>query len=291
MQRLAHAVVAVLAGAGLTLYAATRVWSVQLTGRTGLSDLRAETTGAAEMPWLLALALVALAGAGALTATLGPARRLLGGVLTLAGAGVAASAIAARTGLDPGAAGAAATLGPAACVVGGALIVLGGLSAARHGHRWPTMGSRYERRPAPPPAPDLAAGAGPSPAPGPADRRAGPSVATTARRHPADRMAGPPAPTPARPDDGGPTATPGAAPVPPPAAAAPASAANADVGPLAANDRPLPAGDPPLPAGGSLPGRRGSVAPDAEGIDREVAPTDTRAVWDALDRGEDPTAR
>ena len=53
-------VVACLAGAGLTLWAVTRVWSVQVEVRTGLSDLRTEQTGAEAEPWLIGLALVAL---------------------------------------------------------------------------------------------------------------------------------------------------------------------------------------------------------------------------------------
>jgi uncharacterized membrane protein (TIGR02234 family) len=149
-RQLGTSVLACVAGAGLALYAVTRVWSIEVTVRPGLSDLRASTTGAAHEPWLVGLALVALAGAGALLATRGLPRRLLGALLALVGAGVAAGAVIGRSGLDPGAAGAGATVWPIACVVGGALVVLGGLVAARHGHRWPAMGSRYERRPAPP---------------------------------------------------------------------------------------------------------------------------------------------
>src|SRR5882757_2788757 len=101
---LGRAVVACLAGAGLALYGATRVWSVQVTVRPGLTSLRATTTGAAQAPWLIGLALVALAGAGALLATRGLVRRVLGGVLIITGAGLTAAAIAGRAGLDPGAA-------------------------------------------------------------------------------------------------------------------------------------------------------------------------------------------
>ncbi|GAB1690509.1 Trp biosynthesis-associated membrane protein [Krasilnikovia sp. M28-CT-15] len=146
---LGPAAVACAAGAGLALYAATRTWSVRLTPRPGLTELRAAHTGAEQMPWLVALAVVALAGAGALLATRGVARRLLGGLLATIGVGLAAVAVAGRATLDPGAAGAAATLGPAACVLGGALVAVGGWWAARHGHTWPAMGARYERGTAP----------------------------------------------------------------------------------------------------------------------------------------------
>nr|BFE75223.1 hypothetical protein GCM10020092_085240 [Actinoplanes digitatis] len=70
---------------------------------------------------------------------------MLGGLLALAGLGIAAGAIAGRAGLDTGSAGAGATVWPVACVAGGLLILLGGLAAARYGHEWPGMGARYER--------------------------------------------------------------------------------------------------------------------------------------------------
>lgn len=138
-----------LAGAGLALYAATRTWSLRVVDRPGLPELRSATTGADRAPWLVGLALVALAGAGALLATRGLVRRLLGGLLALVGAGVAVAAIAARAGLDVGRAGGGGTFWPVACAIGGALIVGAGLAAARHGRSWPVMGSRYERSTAP----------------------------------------------------------------------------------------------------------------------------------------------
>ena len=170
-RELGTAVVACLGGAAVAIYGATRVWSVQVTERPGLTSLRATTTGAAHQPWLIGLALVALAGAGALLATRGLARRGLGVVLALVGAGLVVAAITGRASLDAGAAGAAATFWPIAGAAGGALVAWGGQAAARHGHRWPAMGSRYERRPAPPSTTEPAAGqpspAGPSPSPSP----------------------------------------------------------------------------------------------------------------------------
>jgi uncharacterized membrane protein (TIGR02234 family) len=144
-RRLAATVLLCVAGAGLAVYAVTRTWSEIVTARPGLSSLRDVRTGADLEPWVIGLALVALAGAGALLATRGLARRLLGGLLALAGLGVAAGAIAGRAGLDVGSAGASAAVWPVICVLGGLLIVLGGLSAARNGHEWPAMGARYER--------------------------------------------------------------------------------------------------------------------------------------------------
>jgi Tryptophan-associated transmembrane protein (Trp_oprn_chp) len=146
---------ACLAGSGLALYAVTRPWWVVVTSRAGLPALHAERTGADAAPWLIGLALVALAGTGALLATAGRWRRALGVLLVLVGAGVTAGAIAARVSAGTGGAGAGGTVWPVACGLGGAIIVGGGLSAARHGHRWPTMSARYDRQPSPP---DLVAG-------------------------------------------------------------------------------------------------------------------------------------
>jgi uncharacterized membrane protein (TIGR02234 family) len=141
---------ACLVGAALAAYAITRTWSVHVTPRTGMSDLRTVKSGTDLEPWVTGLALVALAGAGALLATHGWVRRGLGGLLTLAGLGILAGAIIGRAGLDVGAAGGGGTLWPIACALGGAIIAVGGLIAARHGHRWPRMSARYERKPAAP---------------------------------------------------------------------------------------------------------------------------------------------
>lgn len=144
-RRLAATVLLCAAGAGLAVYGVTRTWSEIVTPRPGLSSLRETHTGADSAPWVIGLALVALAGAGALLATRGLVRRVLGGLLAVAGLGVAAGAIAGRAGLDVGVAGSGAAVWPVACVLGGLLIVLGGLWAARSGHEWPAMGARYER--------------------------------------------------------------------------------------------------------------------------------------------------
>ncbi|MEU7902448.1 Trp biosynthesis-associated membrane protein [Actinoplanes sp. NPDC049118] len=150
-RRLTAAVLLCVAGAACALYGVTRTWSELVTERPGLSALRTVRTGADLEPWVVGLALVALAGAGALPATRGLPRRVLGALIALAGLGVAAGAIAGRAGLEAGSAGAGATFWPVVCVAGGLLILLGGLSAARYGHEWPAMGARYERRAAPAP--------------------------------------------------------------------------------------------------------------------------------------------
>jgi len=142
--------VACLAGAALALYAITRTWSIHLTPRTGMSPLRDARTGTDLEPWVTGLAVVALAGTGALLATAGWARRALGVLLSLAGLGVLAGAILGRVGLDPGSARGGTTW-PILCAVGGAIILLGGVTAARQGHLWPRMSARYDRKPVPPP--------------------------------------------------------------------------------------------------------------------------------------------
>jgi uncharacterized membrane protein (TIGR02234 family) len=159
---------ACLAGAGLAVYAATRTWSLEVVPRPGLSDLRTARTGADVQPWLVGLALVALAGTGALLATHGRVRRGLGALLALAGAGVVIGAITGRAGLDSGSAG---LLWPVVCVAGGAVIIAGGVTAARLGHRWPRMSARYDRRPSPPP-PETPRAATARPAAADADHRA-----------------------------------------------------------------------------------------------------------------------
>ncbi|GIE75932.1 hypothetical protein Aph02nite_18820 [Actinoplanes philippinensis] len=145
MRTYPQAVLAGLAGGGLALLAATREWAVDVEQRPGLSDLRTVQTGADAQPWLIGVAVVALAATGALLATRGRARRLLGVVLALTGVSVAVGAIVARAGLDPGS---ASPVWPIACVCGGAAVTVAGVLAARHGHLWSAMSSRYERRPA-----------------------------------------------------------------------------------------------------------------------------------------------
>jgi hypothetical protein len=210
---LAYPIGSCLTGAGLALLAVTRVWSVQLTARPGLSDLRVVRTGGALAPWLPALALVGLAGVGALLATRGSARRVVGALVVAVGAGLTVGAGVTRAGLDPGAAGVGGTLWPVAAALGGMLVVAGGFRAVRAGHRWPAMGTRYDR-------------AGPD--------RAGP-----------DR-----------------------------AGAAPAG---------------TPAGDAPVDQQSDAERSAADRQRGSDGQRRRAEPVDTRAAWDALDRGDDPT--
>jgi hypothetical protein len=132
-----------LGGAGLALLAATRTWTVEVTVRLApLPPLHTDRTGGALLPWLPPLALVGLAGAGALIATRGGVRRALGVLLLLLGLGLAA-------GGGYGVAGAGVSgsrvAWPVLCALGGLLLAAGGVSTLLRGHRWPGMSARYER--------------------------------------------------------------------------------------------------------------------------------------------------
>ncbi|WP_285471848.1 Trp biosynthesis-associated membrane protein [Actinoplanes sp. NBRC 101535] len=130
--------VACLAGGGLILWSVTRVWTVEVEQRTGLPELRTEQTGADLHPWLVGLALVALAGAGVLLVARGPVRRGLGGLISVVGTAMAAGAVVAWAGVASG-------VWPGGALLGSAVVVLGGVLAARHGDQWSGMSARYER--------------------------------------------------------------------------------------------------------------------------------------------------
>jgi len=138
-RQLGYAVLAAVVGAAVALFATSQVWAdVEVTGVVGARLPREQRTGGEVLPWMPALALVALAGAGALLATRGTARVLVGGLLVLCGVGVA------------GGGGYAITEGapigwPALAAVGGLVVVHAGVAALVRGRRWPAMGARYER--------------------------------------------------------------------------------------------------------------------------------------------------
>lgn len=139
-RQLAYAVVACLAGAGLALFAATRTWAVHETIRAApLPPLDETSTGSDLAPWLPPLALVGLAGAGAVLATRGAGRRLVG--VLVCGCGLAVLAGAVRGILDGTGVG-----WPALAGLGGALLVAGGALTVLRGRDWPAMGSRYDAR-------------------------------------------------------------------------------------------------------------------------------------------------
>ncbi|MEU8182773.1 Trp biosynthesis-associated membrane protein [Micromonospora sp. NPDC049044] len=142
-RELTYAVLLCLVGAGLALWAATRTWSVELTVRPApLPPVRETRSGAGLLPWLPALALVTLAGGGAVLATRGRPRQVLGAVL-----GVLALAVAAGAGYGLGVDvdGSVNRQWPVLCLLGGVLAAAGGFWTAVRGAGWPAMGARYER--------------------------------------------------------------------------------------------------------------------------------------------------
>ncbi|MFI6822586.1 Trp biosynthesis-associated membrane protein [Micromonospora sp. NPDC050187] len=142
-RELAYAVLLCLAGAGLAVWAATRTWSVEVTPRPmPLPALREERSGAALLPWLPALAVVALAGAGAVLATRRGLRRVVGLVILVLGTAVA---VGGGYALTAGFAGEVSRQWPALCLLGGVLAAAGGAWTALRGAAWPAMGARYER--------------------------------------------------------------------------------------------------------------------------------------------------
>ncbi|WP_422774100.1 Trp biosynthesis-associated membrane protein [Plantactinospora sp. WMMC1484] len=131
-----------LLGGGLAVFAATRIWAVELTTRPApLPPDRLTRTGSDLLPWLPALGLVGLAAAGMVLATRGLLRRLAGVLLVIIGAGIVAGA--AYGGVST--AGEVRAGWPLLCVLGGLLAgAAGGFTAVRSAD-WPLMGARYER--------------------------------------------------------------------------------------------------------------------------------------------------
>lgn len=154
-----------LLAAAAALLISTRIWQTVVTVRPRpLADDVLLVNGRTVEAAPTALALVALAGVVALVATRGWWRRVIGGVLVLAGTGLVWWSLAGLTPLPADRARALVTarhsgvgvdpavvpqvsvhaLWPWASAVCGVLVVLAGLLALVRGHRWTAMSSRYE---------------------------------------------------------------------------------------------------------------------------------------------------
>ncbi len=178
------------AGAGLVVLAVRQAWAHALFAPPKpLPAQDIAVTGQQLVPLAGALALAALACLAAVIATRSVIRRAFGVLLAVLGAGAAAAAVtavrapavlaAARASALDGPLGGSTTSGAsaggavheiiiagpgrvilagapwrAAVLAGAAAIVLAGLATAWHGQRWPAMGARFERRPAPAPRAD-----------------------------------------------------------------------------------------------------------------------------------------
>jgi uncharacterized membrane protein (TIGR02234 family) len=156
-----------LVGAAAALLIATRHWQTITTPRPApLRDDILELSGRTVDAAPTALALVALAGVVAVLATRRAVRRVVGGVLALAGAGLIWRAIASagavsserarslvsehHTTVDVSATvPQVATHGvwPGLTVVAGVLVLASGLLIAWRGHQWQVMSARYEAEP------------------------------------------------------------------------------------------------------------------------------------------------
>jgi tryptophan-associated transmembrane protein len=142
--QLVLAVVATTVGAVLLLWAMTRSWVVEVTPRQApMHALRSVHTGTDLVPWVPALALIALAGAGALVATRAAGRVLVSALLVVVGAG---SALGSAYGVLAGRrlTASASVTWPLIGAVGGVVVAAAGWYALRRCRSWPTMGSRYE---------------------------------------------------------------------------------------------------------------------------------------------------
>lgn len=155
------------AGGGLALFASSRPWGTA-TLPSALSVTETTVSGGDLLPFAPAVSLVALAAVVAVPAVRRLGRRVVGGVLALAGAALAVVAeltvldledrVAEWVASSPGAAGSAESVSTApgwglATAAGGVLVLLAGLVIAVRGPSWPAMGAKYDRperrRPAP----------------------------------------------------------------------------------------------------------------------------------------------
>jgi uncharacterized membrane protein (TIGR02234 family) len=156
-----------LAGAGSALLIALRHWQTVTTPRPAplppdVLELSGRTVDAAST----ALGLVALAGVVAVLATRGLARRVVGGVIALAGLGLVWRALASAGPVSTSRARALVTehhatvsaagvvphvvahvVWPALSVLGGVLVTVAGAVIAWRGHHWQVMSARYEAQP------------------------------------------------------------------------------------------------------------------------------------------------
>jgi hypothetical protein len=139
-RELAGTVLAVAGAAGLVLFAAGRTWQASAADRPApLPPQLVTVSGGALAPLLPALALVALAGAGALLASRGGGRRAVAVLLLICGVVMATAMIAVWPQVDGDRVG-----WPVLSVLGCLVIGAAGVAAWLRSPGWPSMGSRYE---------------------------------------------------------------------------------------------------------------------------------------------------
>ena len=154
----------VSAGLAVTATTGGRPWGEATVESTGMPPRTFVVDGPAAAAGTGALALVALAGLGAVLATVGPWRRAVGVLVAVAGAGVLAQALLAGAGIDADVREDAADTSASAdqravdeaieqgdtgawrwaAAAGGAGTAGAGVLTVLHAGRWPTIGRRYE---------------------------------------------------------------------------------------------------------------------------------------------------
>jgi uncharacterized membrane protein (TIGR02234 family) len=154
-------------GAGVALLLSLRDWQTVTTPRAGRPPDVLGLSGRAVDSASTAIALVALAGVVAVLATRGVIRRVVGGLVALAGAGLVWRAAVALSPMSAARARAlvrdrhatVSTAGvvphvdvhavwPALSLVCGLFVLASGALTAWRGHRWQVMSARYEATPA-----------------------------------------------------------------------------------------------------------------------------------------------
>lgn len=138
---------ATVVASAVVLFAATRDWDAIMTHQVSpLPPMTTYRTGTEMSPWLPALGAVGLAGAGALLATGGRLRTVVGGLLALAGIGIIGAVIETlQHRIDAG--------WPVLTMAAAAVVTAAGAVTIRYSDTWPEMGARYERPQAGPSAP------------------------------------------------------------------------------------------------------------------------------------------
>jgi hypothetical protein len=135
-------------GSAVSIFAVTRTWALEVQAQPApQAPLQLSRTGVHYAPWLSALGLVGLAGTGALLATRGRWRQLVGMVIALSGLGIVIGGLVGLVGVDR-----VRSLWPLLCVPAGLLLAAGGALATARGADWPALGERYERAVVPRPA-------------------------------------------------------------------------------------------------------------------------------------------
>ncbi|WAL67323.1 Trp biosynthesis-associated membrane protein [Amycolatopsis cynarae] len=138
-------IAALLLGAAALWGSSRLVWSASLRAAVIQGQVLETQTGAEHSGALVPLAVLAVAGVAGIVATGGWPRRLLGGVLALAGLAAGWIAVAGvRFGGFPGGTPVWQVFaGRGLALLGGILLLLGGLLATRRAGAMPRLGARY----------------------------------------------------------------------------------------------------------------------------------------------------